>query len=115
MPSLINKKNNETIVTSITKALKVMERMVGLLGKKMIAENFALWISPCKSIHTFFMKFPIDVLFVDKNLCVISTFNSVKPWRIILGGRKSHSVFEMKANQLKQYNLNKGDQLYVGN
>ncbi len=111
---LSHKTTGKVIVNSVTKARTILERMVGLLGKKEIPNDFTLWISPCKSIHTFFMKFPIDVLFVDKQLCIVSLFNSVPPGKIIFGGFKSHSVFEMKANLLKQNQLKKGDQLYVG-
>ena len=60
------------------------------------------------------MKFPIDVLFVDKKLRVVSYFDSIPSGRIIFGGFKSHSVFEMEANQLKKIKISKGDQIYVG-
>jgi len=113
MPSLINKTQNQIIASSVTPAFKWLERVVGLLGKQNIPSDFALWISPCKSIHTFFMKFPIDVLFVDKQLCVVSYFSSLPSGRIVFGGLKSHSVFEMSSNQLQKHKLNKGDQLYV--
>ncbi len=114
MPSLINKTTNEIIVTSVNKSFKLIERMRGLLGEKDMPKDSALWISPCRSIHTFFMQFPIDALFVDKNLRVVSCFDSIPSGRIIFGGKTSHSVFEMKSNKLKNHKLNKGDQLYVG-
>ena len=115
MSSLINKTNNQIIANSVKTARGFLERSVGLLGKSTMPEDMALWIPSCKSIHTFFMKFPIDAIFVDKKLCVVSIFHSIPSSRVLFGGLKSDSVFEIKAGQLKKYNLNKGDQLYVGN
>lgn len=114
MESLINKSNDEKIVRVVNRAYSFRDRVKGLLGKGGLPESHALWISPCPVIHTFFMKFSIDVIFADKNLKVVSIFYSVPSRRVIYGGWKSHSVFELQADQLKRFNLKKGDQLYVG-
>ena len=91
-----------------------------------------MWIKPCSSIHTLFMKFPIDTAFVDKNLCVQSVHKNIAPWKIVNGlGKilhplhwffhpstyniKNHfkidSVFEFKAGHCR---LKTGDTVYVG-
>lgn len=114
MASLINKTNGQVIVKSVENARSFWQKAKGLLGKSHLSTDLSLWIAPCKSIHTFFMQFPIDVIFTDKNLCVVSIFHAVPSKRIIFGGFKSHSVFEMKAGKLKDHKLSKGDQLYVG-
>ncbi|MCY4512056.1 MAG: DUF192 domain-containing protein [Bdellovibrionales bacterium] len=114
MESLINKNTNEQIVRFIDRAYSFWDRVKGLLGKGSLPDSYALWILPCPVIHTFFMKFPIDVIFVDKNLKVVSVFHSIPSRRIIYGGWKSHSVFELQANKLQHFNIKKGDQLYVG-
>ena len=114
MANLIDKSTNEQIVQFVDRASSFWNRVKGLLGRDSLPDSYALWISPCPAIHTFFMKFPIDVIFVDKDLKVVSIFHSLPSWRIIYGGWKGHSVFELKAAQLKNFNIKKGDQLYVG-
>ncbi len=59
-----------------------LKRLTGLLGKKKLAKSQALIIKPCNSIHTFFMHFPIDVLFVNKNNAVIKVILGLKPFRL---------------------------------
>lgn len=113
MSRLIHKKSQTVLADSIEEARSPWSRMKGLIGKKDFPLKKALWISPCTSIHTFFMKFPIDVIFVDKKLIITSMAYAVLPSRFALGGWSAHSVFEFKANQLKNYNIKKGDELYV--
>lgn len=113
MPSLINKSHQKTLAKVVKKATSFSQRAKGLIGKKSLQEDWALWIPFCKSVHTFFMSLPIDVIFVDKNFCVVSVFYNVPPYRILFGGFKSCSVFEMKAHSLNSNNIKKGDCLYV--
>ena len=115
MPSLIHKKTDHVLAKSVTKASHLLEKIRGLIGKDNLSEQEAFWIPSCPSIHTFFMKFPIDVIFVDKNMKVTSCFKGVKPYRIVMGSWKSNSVFEMQAGKLNQLEIKKGDELYVGN
>ena len=114
MTGLVDKSTNEQIARVVDRASGFWNRVKGLLGRDSLPESYAFWISPCLSIHTFFMKFPIDVIFVDKSLKVVSMFHSLPSSRIVYGGWKGHSVFELKASQLKNFNIKKGDQLYVG-
>ena len=80
---------------------------------KSFRERRLFLITACPSIHTFFMKFPIDVIFTDKKFCVVSLFESVSSGKILFGGLKSRNVFEMKAGQIRFHKLKKGDLLYV--
>jgi uncharacterized membrane protein (UPF0127 family) len=54
----------------------------------------------CNSIHTAFMKFPIDVLFVDKDLKVVSVYENLKPWRITRLHFRASSVIELPAGTI---------------
>ena len=114
MKSLINKRTNQILIPSVLKAGNLKEKTLGLLGKESQPEDQALWIPYCPVIHTFFMKFPIDVIFTNKNLIVVSVFHNIPSGRILFGGWSSQSVFEMKAGTLKQLDIKTGDQLYVG-
>jgi uncharacterized membrane protein (UPF0127 family) len=112
MASLLFK--NEVLTHGLKIAHKLPDRMKGLIPKKEMSPDEVLWILHCNSIHTFFMKFNIDCVFVDKKKNIKSIFYDVKPWRIVWPQWSVDSVFEMKSGQAKFYNLSIGDQLNVG-
>ena len=60
------------------------KRRVGLLKHERLEPGGGLWISPCESVHTFFMKFPIDVVFVDRQGFAVKIVRNLRPWRIAL-------------------------------
>ncbi len=91
------------------------ERAKGLLGRKSLEVDEALWIKPCNNIHTCFMKFKIDCLFVDRNLVVVKAFSEVKTFRVLGPFWKSASVFEMPVGTIAKFNIQSGDQIYVVN
>jgi len=70
----------------------VLKRTVGMLFKRHSQDNLAYFIKPCNSIHTFFMAYAIDVLFVDINGCVLKQ-ETVKPYRISVC-KKAYGVIE---------------------
>jgi uncharacterized membrane protein (UPF0127 family) len=116
---LVNKSRNLEVVPVVNIATGFIARGVGLLGKKSLPTGHALWIhgSPlmgCSSIHTHFMRFAIDVVFVDKNLIVKSVHQDLRPWRMTAPISGAASVFEMPSGTLKVNRVEVGDQLYVG-
>lgn len=88
-------------------------RFWGLMGRKSIAPHEALLIKPCSSIHTFFMRFPIDVAFVDRSGTVVKTRQALKPWRVLLGGKGAHAVLELPAGGLRRHNIVPGATLQL--
>ena len=81
------------ISNKVNLANDTASRMIGLLKSDGLDEGESLLIEPCNSIHTFFMKFNIDVLFLDKNFKVVKVFRDMPPWRItsaLLLSKKSH-------------------------
>jgi uncharacterized membrane protein (UPF0127 family) len=87
------------------------ERMRGLLPRKRLAEGEGLWISPCTSIHTFFMRFPIDAAFLDKGGRVIAVYAGLKPWRLSGIHLRAAGVLEAGAGALS--GLKKGEVLEI--
>ena len=79
---IINKTKNTILAEDVIIADSVLQRMRGLLGKKEFNNGQAIILKPCDSIHTFFMKFSIDVLFVGRNNCVIKAISCLKPFRL---------------------------------
>jgi len=67
------------------------ERMKGLLGKRSLSANEALILKPCSSIHTFFMRFPIDIIFLDRDSKVKRVIQNMPPFRLsrlVFGARE---------------------------
>ncbi len=87
----------------------------GLLGRKSLTDDEALWINPGNNIHTFFMKFSIDCIFVDKKLQIKNLASDVKPFRFVGPFWKSHSVIEVPSGFIDRKKLKVGDHLYVVN
>lgn len=87
----------------------------GLLGRKSLPAQSCLWIKPCNNIHTFFMKFTIDCVFVNKKLQVEKVESKVRPFKIKGPFWKAHSVFEFSEGTIELFNIQVGDQLYVVN
>jgi len=85
-------------------------RLKGLLGKSSLADNEALIITPCSQVHTIAMRFPIDVIFVDKQQCVTKTVEHLKPYRQAMN-RGAHGVIEVAAGMIQQHHIIVGTQL----
>ena len=113
MPHLISRTDHRILAEHLKKAKTLKDRIQGLIGKKELKEKEVFWIPYCTSIHTFFMKFPIDVVFTDRRFQVVSLFENVSSRKILWGGFRSQNVFEMKKGQINKTKLKKGEILYV--
>jgi uncharacterized membrane protein (UPF0127 family) len=89
-----------------------ISRSVGLLKNATLPEGQGLWIKRCNSIHTFFMRFAIDAVFVDKKLQVVSVYRDLRPWRITRLYLKASSVIELPSGTLDA-TISPGDLLAV--
>ena len=94
------KDKNILISNNIKQALSIKDRVIGLMFKKSLNFNEGLLLSPCNSIHTCFMRFPIDVVFIDKNNKVLNIIHSMRPWKFSLIYFKSKKVLELNGNTL---------------
>ena len=112
--TLLNASKNKVLAERLKVASNFPDRMKGLLGKKSLAKEEALWIKQCNSIHTFFMQFNIDVVFVDKSLVVKKVLYNLPPWRLILPVWRADSVVEFVGGKLNSKDVEIGDQLNVG-
>lgn len=102
---IYNSSQNNLIADEAEVAENFFSRSVGLLSKKSMSEAEALVIKPCNSIHTFFMKFAIDVLFVNKKNEIVALYENVKPWRILPIHLTSKYVIELAAGQIEVKNI----------
>ena len=100
----------EILFSDVSVTETTFERMKGLLGRKPLADNEGLWIQPCNSIHTFFMYYILDLVYLDRQHNVCAIVESIKPWRFSLSMR-AVAVLELQAGQIKQKNIQIGDRL----
>jgi hypothetical protein len=87
-------------------------RNKGLLGRASLPAGTALWIVPCESVHTFFMKFPIDLIYIDRNKRVKKVRSNVGPWRLS-ACLSAHSIIELPAGVAEHTQTLPGDQLQL--
>jgi uncharacterized protein len=114
MSKLISKTKNQELVPHLDVATKTWPRMKGLLGTNELPVGRGLWIHQCNSIHTFFMRYPIDCVFLNKNLKVVSLSAHVNPWRLTIPKWNADSVVELPAGQIQKLKIELGEELYVG-
>jgi uncharacterized membrane protein (UPF0127 family) len=86
------------------------KRRTGLLKHESLPPGSGLWIVPCEAVHTFGMKFPIDVIYLDKRRTVVKIRPNMKPWRIS-GCLRAHSVLELPAGTAQRTRTCPGDTL----
>jgi uncharacterized protein len=105
---------NATRGTFLATQLEVADtgskRNKGLLGRKGLAAGEGLWIVPCESVHTFFMQFPIDLVYLDRNNRIRKVRNSVPPWRLS-ACLSAHSILELPAGTIRETQTQTGDKL----
>ena len=96
------------LATSVEVAGTGAKRSKGLLGRTGLAQGEALWIVPCESVHTFFMKFSLDLVYLDRQFRIKKIRRNVPPWRIS-GCLTAHSVVEFPAGSIRQTDALPGD------
>jgi len=89
---------------------RMLPRMKGLLGKRELVAGEGLLIQPAPSIHTFFMRFPIDVVFLSKNGEVMKVAANVGAWRM-RSCRRAFAVLELAAGEAERRGITVGDQV----
>jgi len=107
---------NATRGTLLGDAIEIAEdsasRAKGLLKRDGLEEGAGLWIIPCEAVHTFFMRFTIDVVYIDRKRRVRKVVSRLVPWRIS-SHLPAHSVIELPAGTIDRTGTQKGDQLEI--
>jgi uncharacterized protein len=107
---IVNSTRGSVLATAADVADTSLKRRVGLLKHTCLPAGEGLWISPCEGIHTFGMKFPIDVVFLDRDKKVVKVRPHMGPRRISLC-LPAHSVLELPAGVIAEARTQPGDQL----
>jgi uncharacterized membrane protein (UPF0127 family) len=111
----VNISKGTVLAERLREARTPWSRLVGLLGHAHLPQGEGLLIVPCSSVHTFFMRFPIDVAFLDREGKVVRMFVSVPPFRILLGGPRARMALELPPGALNRASTEPGDQLLFEN
>lgn len=88
------------------------QKTKGLLGRKTFSPGEGLFIEHCHSIHMWFMKFPIDVLYVDSDLKILKVVKELKVWMFSACGRATHTI-ELPVGTVALHFLQVGDRLQI--
>lgn len=97
------------LVGNLMVADSILTRMKGLLGRDSLSKGSGLWLKPCNSVHTFCMKFAIDVIFLNRNNQVVNIVHNLPPNRLTRIFSEAVSVIELPALAAADAGLSKGD------
>jgi uncharacterized protein len=108
---LVNRTRGALLADRVEVAAAIAERLRGLLGRTELPRGSALAIAPCAAIHTFFMKFAIDAVFLDRSGRVVRALPGLPPWRATRFHLRAAQVVELPAGTLARTGTREGDQL----
>ena len=109
---LVNERTGQVVAEHLISAFDSKTRRTGLLAHTTFPAGSAMIIAPTNAIHTFFMKFAIDVLFVTKDGLIVKTCTALRPWRIAAAWR-AFGVIELPTGSIAWSGLARGDRLVV--
>ncbi len=111
--SLIDAAQTHVVARNVNVAASFIDRLTGLLRYRSLDEDSGIWLLPCKSVHTIGMDFVIDVVFLDKTLVVRKIASNLRPGRVCLAPRSTHSVLELAGGRAASTGLGVGNRLLV--
>ena len=94
--------NGEVVSHKMRVARNIFSRMLGLMFSVDLPDCDGFLISPCNSIHTFFMRYSLDVLFLDNDFKIVKAIYGLSPWRMTWVYFKSRHVLEMRAGTMNK-------------
>ena len=102
--------NGQVIAEEATVARTFCRRLTGLIGRRSLPHGSALMIPRCNQVHTFGMRFPIDVLLLNADNVILAA-ESLRPWKISKRHPGATKVIELPSGTVSEYNLRVSDQL----
>ncbi len=102
--------NGTVLAEDVEQATSFLKRLKGLMLRKSMQPGAAMLLKPCPQIHTCFMRFALDVLFLDKNGTILYVMENLKPWRMSPIIYHASQTLEMPAGTL-QGRVKKGDKV----
>ena len=109
--SVLNETTQSTVASHVGLANNPLLRLKGLMFQKELPEGHGLWITPCNSVHMFWMRFALDAVFVAKDGTIVHLQENLKPWQLSPVIFKAHSVLEVPTGTIKKHGLAVGQTL----
>jgi hypothetical protein len=106
--ALVNLRRGSVLATRLEGAFDSAARRRGLLGRDSLPDGAAIVIAPCNAVHTFFMRFPLDLFFVSRDGRVLKVCRAVEPWRVA-GAWRAFAVIEAPAGCAARSRTEQGD------
>ena len=108
--TLTNERTKRSLATSVELADTRRSRRKGLLGRDSMRTDQAMVITPCVAVHTGFMRFAIDVVFIDRDGRAVHIVQDLQPWRMAASFR-ARAVIEIPAGRVRACDIKVGDLL----
>lgn len=112
---IINTSSNTLLAENASIAESLFSRIKGLLGRSSLGANEALIIKSCNSIHTFFMRFAIDVIFLDRDNRVVGLKENMPPFRVTPIYYRAIQVVELPAYTISRTKTQLNDRIQLEN
>jgi uncharacterized protein len=109
---VINLTRQTVLATRLEVAGSGSSRSKGLLGRQQLSPGEGLWIIPCEAVHTFFMRFAIDLVYLDRKNRIRKIRHAVPPWRLS-ACLSAHSVLELVPGTILSTQTQPGDVLEI--
>jgi hypothetical protein len=110
---VLNVTRGTILATRLETAHTSATRRKGLLGREGLLPGEGLWIAPCESVHTFFMRFPIDLVYLDGKNRIRKVRSAVGPWRLS-ACFSAHSILELPAGTIRETRTERWDTVEIG-
>lgn len=108
--TILNRTRQTVLAHYVEVADHGAKRGKGLLGRNSLSLEEGLWIFPCEAVHTFGMRFPIDLVYIDRTMRVKKVRSNVRPWRLS-ACLSAHSVIELATGTISRTQTSPGDRL----
>ncbi|HEY4685925.1 MAG TPA: DUF192 domain-containing protein [Dehalococcoidia bacterium] len=109
---IVRNADRDTILgEAIEVAATAVNRVKGLLGRECLEDGQGLFFEHCSSLHTFFMRFPVDIIYVDKSGKVLKAAADVKPFKLVAAPLRAYYAIELPLGAIRRSNTRVGDHL----
>ncbi len=107
------KTQNRVLISQCRIARDFFSRFMGLMGRRHIDADEGVLFPKCNSVHTFFMRIPIDVVRLDAGGRVVKVEPNVAPWRLLMPSRETKHILELRANRSQELGIAAGTLLQI--
>ncbi len=109
----VNLTKSTVVAINLKEASGFILRLKGLIGRTRLDEGEGLWMARCRAIHTIGMRFPIDVVFLDRDFVVKKVVKGVPPFRPIVRCLSAAGVIEIPAGTIERAQIQVGDNIKI--